>query len=146
MAIKGISIFESEEYISRTDTEKDKSKATIFILGSLDVSTKARLQDNMMAMESDGINTNIKTNRNTVYLEAVRYGLKGWKNFIDEKGNEIKFDTVKRLVSGGEIDIPSDESLNRLPSNIIRELGEKILNVNSLSEFMEKNLGMGSLQ
>jgi len=75
---------------------------------------------------------------NQYQLDIVRFGLKGWQNFLGADGKERPFKT-KRLSRGGKsYEVVSDESLAYLPVRVIRELADVILNWNQLSEEEKK--------
>lgn len=139
MAIVGISRFETEKFFS----ERDKEKETEFTIGSLDVDMKARLSDKMYSIGIQGVSgMGIGTNKNVVYLEAVRYGLRGWNNFKDSKGKPLEFKTKEWMVYGKPYTIVDDDSLQMLPSWLISELGRKILDRNEVDVALKGNFGM----
>lgn len=140
MAILGISTFENQEYISEKDPAKTKEEgATVFILGSLDVDIKAKLTDRSFSMEVGSGDQKINSQNNTVALDAVRFGLRGWENFKDKDGKAIPFKSEETLIGGRMYSVVSQKTLNSLPIDLIVELGNKIMRVNTVSEQVEKN-------
>lgn len=109
------------EFISKYDTETDK---TIFILGTISTKQMSFINDmlsrwrvNAGKMEEIVIQT---SQRN---FEVVRQGLKGWKNFKD--GNkDIQF---------------SEKNIELIPYEVIDEIAERLLAINSLSQDEKKN-------
>ena len=137
MAITGISLNETEKYISPSDSAQSEAEgATVFTLGSLDAGIRAELGDELFAFET-GEKQTIKSNRNKVALKAVRFGLRGFSNYKDSKGNDIPFKTVKTIVNGKEYQTVSDETLDRMHPAHVAELGTEILKRNSIAGGLE---------
>jgi hypothetical protein len=80
----------------------------------------------------------VHTKLNHTNIEAVRFGLKGWKNFKDTHGNDIPFKTVKRHTNGRTYHVVVDECLERLGIQDIRELGQEIKRRSEASRAEEK--------
>lgn len=144
MAIVGISLKETEEYISSLDTAKTESDgAVIWILGSLDADTRAALADERTEFSIDTEGDVISSKRsmalknNQIALKAVRAGLRGWRNFKDVNGNAIPFDGVETLTSNGPVKYISTKTLNRIPLPVIVDLGNRIIELNSVSASLE---------
>lgn len=55
---------------------------------------------------------------------AAKNGLEGWKNIVDEKGNDVVFTRT---------------GLNRLPAETIAEIGGKVINLSVMDEDEAKN-------
>ena len=107
--------------------EKDKDNPTIWKLGSIDSTT-------LMCMTQDAKSGEFMT----FLIKVVRIGLKGWKNFkID--GKDVPFKTVKEEIYGKEREVIDLESLNRIPADVITELGTVIIEKNKLSDDEQKN-------
>lgn len=139
MAIEGISLSETEEYISKHDSAKsEKEGATVWILGSLDVDLRATMKDNLMTSVI-GAETIIRQNRNQQAVEAVRFGLKGFRNFKGKKG-EVAFETADAFRNGKTYKVVSDNTLSQIPSSVLTELGNKILELNEVKADFLGNL------
>lgn len=69
---------------------------------------------------------------------AVYYGLRGWENFMDEVGNAVPFKAVTESVAGVTVRHASWESVNRIPSEIRRELANEIMRLHGLKESEKK--------
>lgn len=141
MSIIGISKFETSDYISSGDPARSEAEgATIFILGSLDVDSRAQIQDNTVSYEADESGKmNMRLAPAARMLMAVRLGLRGWRNFKDENGNDILFETVDRVINGKLSKVVSDKALGHLPSSLIIELGNQIIEKNTLNGDITKN-------
>jgi hypothetical protein len=142
MPITGVSLTETTEYVSQHDSVKTKEEgATVFVLGAIDADIRLKLTDSLVTMVHNGAGgMGIQTNRNTVNLSAVRYGLKGWSNLKDKTGKDIAIKFDKEAHGQKLYDVVAQESLNALPNHIIKELGMKILEVNSVNATLEGNL------
>lgn len=131
---------ESREYTSIHDADENK---TIFILGVLDNFVRAKIEDmttrySIPNNSEANAQADIQINYNQRNLKLVQYGLKGWKNFKDDKGNDIEFNTTSVNEFGKSYNIISDKSLRRLPKNIILELAGQILEDNFITEESKK--------
>ena len=166
MALVGISSFEEEEYVSRIDPsrveypqyEKDnktphpkagqtdiqaskEAGATIFTVGALTVDQRAFITDKTgVIQEIDQDGTRLVHRNGSRTLEACRFGLRGWSNFKDPAGNDIPFLRVQRMVFGQSVDVPNNDSLARLGTALVNEIGEVILERNSFIQALAKNL------
>lgn len=122
MGIKGISLGEVRNFISQYDNEEPK---TIWKLGALDSEIFDLLGEdkNPLRLMSD----------------AVRFGLKGFENFKDENGNEMKFNTVSRAVGSYNYKVVADNIMKILPPQLKSELGVEILKMSKLNEEEIKN-------
>jgi len=55
---------------------------------------------------------------------AISYGLKGWKNFFDETGEDVPF---------------SKPNVGRLPATVLSDLANKIISISELGVAERKN-------
>lgn len=135
MALYGVSLMETQDYVSTHDSNKTEAEgATVFVLGTLDLGMRMKLLDNAFDMVQGGEGpARININRNTVNMDAVKYGLKGWRNFRDRSGEkEIPFTTETETLGGKPYTVVSKECMNLLPTNVLLELGQKIMDINSV--------------
>ena len=63
----------------------------------------------------------IKTRVNQTNIDAVRFGLRGFKNFVDRTGNQVPFKNQKAVVNSREYDVVHD-IMNMLGVQLIAEL------------------------
>jgi hypothetical protein len=135
-----IDINETVEYSSTMDTKEPR---TVFLLGAIPAVVMASLKDQSRVVLVDITNndgrTPVRTNVGEMQLNYVRYGLKGWTNFKNRKGETVPFRTQKQSLSGREVEVASDESLNYLSDEIVQELADKLRDFNSLSVEEVKN-------
>lgn len=145
MSIIGISKSEIQEHISDRDEFKTESEgATVWILGSLDVNVRARIGDRAMVMEQGEEGTRFFVQGGTRTIDTVRFGLKGWRNFKDDKGNQFVFVTRILVIAGEPYDVVTDECLGFIPPIVLNELAQKILEHNSLDPSAVGNSRMQS--
>ena len=121
--ITGISLSETKDFISEADTGDQK---TVWKLGVLDAEVFASLGE-------------FTNNPLKMMLEIVRFGLKGFENFKDSMGNEVKFSTISKSVGPYPYKVVSDNILKIIPSQIINEIGAEILQNSKLGEPEAKN-------
>jgi hypothetical protein len=153
MAIRGVNLRESEDYILKSDPAhpdnpvKTDEKPTIFRIGNLTAGDRVELGD-MVSSPSmkDGTITMSLRRVNKAY-EVVRKGLKGWDNFIGFDGNEVKFkEETAQSPQGAFLKVASAESLLHLPQEAIIELSNAILDKNGMRSELEKKFdGASSL-
>ncbi|MBY0560011.1 hypothetical protein [Hyphomicrobium sp.] len=162
MAIKALTLSETFEHVSDTDPSKIKKTvpvdpkdpakgtkeevtieegATVFGLKPLDVFLMGHIYDNASTLtgkqgsEDIGIHTRV----NQTNIEAVKFGLAYFKNFKDEKGNDLVVKPVKAHVNGREYDAASDETLKHLGNRLIAELAREIKEKSEVTKDDEKN-------
>jgi hypothetical protein len=103
------------------------------------------ISDNAITMTPDGLGgqqARFQTNANN--LDTVRFGLKGWRNFKDDAGNDIAFQTVDKILLGRKYTVVSDECLARIPIIEVRAMATEIHAASILSEDEAKNSGAAS--
>src|SRR5688572_18726257 len=131
MGLKGLRISEKYDYISKLDEapthegegserreltveERERQGATVFELGSLRVDVRTKIADGVMGFRQGEGNqpSSLNMNLSRQNLEALRFGLKGFRNFKDEDGDPIPYKTEKYQFEGKEILVPSLETLS----------------------------------
>lgn len=143
MPIMGISLEATSVFESEYDSAKGTPEATKFKLGTLDSRIYGRLKDQSTSITIDPqkakeeITTNI--NGNEVAFNTVVYGLRGWENFRDGEGNDIKFHTLKRTHGDTSYRIADPALVMMIPQVIIQELAEAIRVANEMPEAEAKN-------
>lgn len=112
---------------------------TIFQLGVIDAFARAYIDDtHTIVKKEDGSIDDISiTNK---YIQFVKFGLRGWKNFKDSEGKEVIFQTEEKLFPHiGKRIIVTDECISKLDLRWIVEIGLEIINHNKLSIAESKN-------
>lgn len=137
MAIKGLRLGETWEYISKLDPDPDNP--TVWVLGTLDSEVYSRLMDQLAVYRVNPARPDaepeMKLNAFERNLRTVQYGLRGWRNFLDDKGREIPFRTER--VQGREV-VPM-ELVRQIPFPVLDELARAIVEGNTLTEEEGKN-------
>ena len=145
MALTGMTFRETFEHISERDTAvTEENGATVFICGNLPADLRTHIKDGVAGFQGGDFRMNTQKG----HLDAVRYGLRGVRNFLDEDGKAIKFETeAGEVVQFGETyRVVSGKFLNRLPDWLIGELGRAILDANAMSGQERKNSNTQSSQ
>jgi hypothetical protein len=143
MAIKGLSLSDTRDYQSELDDARGTPEATTFKIGTLDSRVFGMIRDKATSISVDPNNPNgdVQTsiNMNEVNFATVQYGLKGWSNFRDDRGNDIAFKTIKRSHGGASYDVVDPDLLKQVPSVVISELAEQIRADNEVPVAEAKN-------
>jgi len=143
MAIVGLSLAATRPFQSRLDSARGTPEATTFRLGTLDSRILGKIKDMATTINvdptqpDDEVSTSI--NGNEVNFQTVAYGLKGWENFKDAKGNDIAFQTLTRRHSGQVYEVVDPEVLKLVPQAVLAELAYEITRDNEVSETEGKN-------
>lgn len=142
--IRGISKSETQAYVCEGDPAKgqpdEDQNATKFVLGSLDAEARMFITDNTVVqtyLPEGGARLEQKTGMRA--LTAVRFGLRGWKNFQGPDGSQLEFKTVKHQQFGKDYEVPTPECLGMLGTDLIMELGRVILERNTVVDQLAKN-------
>lgn len=137
MALTSLSLEKTRPYQSKLDPEYGTDEATTFSLGTLDSRISGKIKDLATTINvdptqlDDEVETSI--NQNEVFFQTVSYGLKGIKNFLDEKGDEVKFRTLTRRHSGQIYQVVDPDVLKLIPQAVIVELALEIQKDNEVS-------------
>ena len=132
MAITGLSKLETVDYIASKDPCKTEAEgATVFVLGTLDKETVGALRDSMQSLEMADGKQKIVMNTSATMVKACRMGLKGWRNFKDSEGKDIPFKTEEEYMFGKSFKVVSKETMDKIPLDLIIELGQAIVDKNS---------------
>lgn len=138
MALVGLTLSAQTSEQSQYDPAKGTDEATTFKLGTIDSRVMGKLRDdatsfavNPAAPEDE---VDVSVGQNTLYYLACQFGIRDIQNFKDEAGNDIRFKTQKRNMGGRSYVIVADEVLSRLPQPVIVEMGQKLLDLNDVSQ------------
>jgi hypothetical protein len=140
LAFKAVNLTKTIKYESDLDSDKGTEAATKFILGAIDSRTWSHVVDTNMEskMTQDGEQLN-KFNQMTVAYNIVRFGLKGFENFLDDENKELVYKTEKFSMAGKAYMVTTEEIMSLLPVNLIMELAGEINSINTVSEEDSKN-------
>lgn len=137
--IKAVDIDAVCDYVCKDDRNVPEAERTIWKIGVLDSLTMADISQMDVEFNPDSKEQKVRANIAGRDLDYVRYGLKGWTNFKNAKGEDIKpmFNTLSK--GNRPAQVLHDNCLRQIPPKIIQELAEVILSNNGLSEGEEKN-------
>ncbi len=150
MAIKALNLAIEKSYVSDLDpakgTPSEAKEATIWKIGALDSRTMAFLKDattkfsvSPSSMSGDNPSVDTAVARAQQQFDTVAFGLRGWSNFKDAEGNDIKFETRKRMIGGSkEYRVVLDHLVSMIPEELISELAEQIASIQVVPA-LEKN-------
>lgn len=126
----------TREYVLRDDRSLPPEEQSVFLLRPLTLAQQTAIKD---AMASVNASQDIKINAGTQELHALRFGLAGWRNVRDSKGNqeEAKGTTSKR--NGVDFFTLDDTTIEKIPPKYRAELAEEITNGSGLSGDEAKN-------
>ena len=131
MAIKALNLHDLKTISHPTD----KKNPTKFTIGAIDSRVYGQLSDRSLVVAVDGNNpdadADVKMARNQLAFEVVQFGLKGFENFCDDKG-EIKFTTERKTVGSRAYDVANSDILSVIPGTYLSWLAEQIMSMNSL--------------
>ena len=147
MAIKALDLTATRDYICEDDNLDDPTVWKLGTLSSRDVGTIRDSATQISFGRNDtskgkgdsetAADTDIKTavNRAKMNFEAVRRGLKGAQNFLDENDQPIHVKLVIRDVGGGvKKSVVPYEILDRIPLSVVEELADQIMEDNMLED------------
>jgi len=142
MVIQAIDLTETQNFISKHDTGEE-GKQTIWKLGSLDSRIKKTIEDIAWEYEANpnapgDAKAKASFKIGKTELEFVQFGLKGFENFM-ANGRQVYHDTEVKNINGRTYHILKEEILCVIPGNIIKELADKIKEINNVSEEERKN-------
>ena len=136
MAIRALKLDTNVSHVSKFDPAGDTDDATRFTLGALDSRVSGFIRDKATKIVVDPKNPmeNIETsvNASDVNFLTVQFGLKGWTNFKDDKGNDVAYRQIGRFVAGRSYQVADPECLRLLPPVIVDELADRIRELNTL--------------
>jgi hypothetical protein len=137
--VKAIDIDAVSEYICKEDRELPEEEQTRWKLGVIDSLSLVKIDRCDVEFDPDSNEAKVTADILGREMEYVRYGLKGWDNFKDKNGQEIK-PRLNTLSKGGRIaEVLHDDCLRRIPKKIIVELAQVLRGETELSGAERKN-------
>jgi hypothetical protein len=135
-----ISPEEPFEYVCECDRLLPAEKQTVWELRRFTVGEHSQLQNSITRVAGrDGSERTLYGDLNLKLLQA---GLVGVRNFLDNTGAQVPFDTETKGVLGGRArKVPTETFLSRIPLALRDELARAILgqDANAVSEEEAKN-------
>lgn len=138
MAIIGLNLTAERKFVSKYDPAKGTKDATEFTIGSLDSRILGVLQDKATSIKvnpsapDEDVDTQI--NSKAFQFEVCQFGIRGWKNFKDEKGDDINFVTNKLNRGGKSYTVVQPDLVSQIPQIVIEEMSAAIMKGNVLDE------------
>lgn len=141
MSIKAIDLLEVVDFTSKFDKDAPK---TIWKIGTLDTRIRKMIEDIAWEYEADPTQpgtakARASFNMGKTELEFVQFGLKGFDNFTKGEGKQVYFKTEPKVVNGQTYHVVANEIVKIIPGNVIKELADKIREVNDVNEEERKN-------
>jgi hypothetical protein len=144
MAVTGLSLTKRNWYVcnadpgKRDDLEECKAEgATVFYWRAIANSMMANIHDlvSSSTMRMGDMTTQTFHQKNAERNRmAFRHGITGWETFFDEEGEPIEYATEGDMVGGKTYTVISDDVMNRIPLQIVNEVGAHVYNSNSMGE------------
>jgi hypothetical protein len=142
MPIRGMNPDAIREFTPQSESVKQgdgaaPSTATVFMLRTLSVIELADALDSTQEIvtQADG-SRSIAVRINNRNLKLIEAALVGWRNFSDERGNPLQFESNSENPRRPRA---SRRSLEALPQWLVRELARDIMGDSALSEQEAKN-------
>jgi hypothetical protein len=134
----------TKEYVCACDTEEPKA---VWTLGVLDSRMLGFIDDAVTKLE---LGTDAKAQAEPAFRTGtrrwllVKYGLRGWTNWLGVDGMPIEpaFDTVPHFGRGYQA-VP-DRLLERLPTEVMTELANELSRQNKIGEALKAPFGSPS--
>lgn len=126
----------SRRYVLRDERSKPVEEQSVFLLRPLTLAQETALKDSVAAVDAGN---SVSIRQGTQELKALQYGLEGWENVRDSKGNEVPFKATTRKVNGKDVSQVDDATLAMIPPKYRAELAEEITNGSGLSGDEAKN-------
>ncbi len=126
--------------------DPDQSNPTVWILGTLDLRSRAFIQDETTAFQvSDSDRpqekADVKLRLSQSKILTVRFGVKGWRNLKDPVGQDILYEHDTLALDGKSYEVVAKSIIERFPYELVDQLAEAIMKLNSLTEQDRKNSG-----
>jgi hypothetical protein len=144
MAVKGLSSSRTYLFVSLTDPCRDDKGnptdgATVFELGTLDGTLMARIKDlqadsKIRELEAGMQSVDVVMTLHAAAMEACRVGIRGWSNFLDEDGKEIKFEARNEVIGRKQYHVLTSEAVGRIPPDLAMEIMQSLVQTNSISK------------
>lgn len=144
MKIRCINLTKTKKHQLSFDSDAGTDKAVTWIIGALDSRIMAHIKDNataipMSAFSGENSDATATLNLNKTNFDIVVFGLKGWENLLDDTDKPVVFKTAHTSQAGKTYLTADPELIAMLPSEVIDELAQEIMEINTLKEEERKN-------
>lgn len=142
--IRAINLTKTKQHILTFDPDAKTDKAIKWKIGALDSRLMAAIKDRataipMSAFSGDNSDATATLNMNKTNFDVVLFGLKGWEGLLDEDDKPVEFRTEHTNFEGRTYLTVAYDLLIQLPGEVIDELAQEIIELNSLSSTDRKN-------
>ncbi len=139
--ITALNLNDTIKYVLKSDTVEPKTE---WILGMLDTRIRKKIEDMSWNYEASpdapgSAKATTTFNFGAAELEYIMFGLKGFNNFVDSKGNPIKYKATQKIVNGQSYFVVDESIIKIIPENVVKELAGEIKKLNSIKEEEVKN-------
>lgn len=119
-------------YVCQAERGLPAEEQTVFLLRSLTSKELALLDDGIPQVQqgTDLVNVSV----GSMLHKALRAGLTGWENLLDAKGQAVEPEFERCNLLGRNGEFLKEKSLDRLPREVRKELGNAIYNGSFLTE------------
>ena len=142
MAVKAVTLTKQLRYQSEDDPAKGTNDATTFFLNPLSSWQAAQVSDLLASFTADAAGggdaqSNMKVHQAAIL--AVRFGLTGWENFLDEEDRQLDFKNERQNIGGRAITAVTPQLLDRIPMGEIFGMYKLLMDASAPSEDAAKN-------
>lgn len=143
MKIRAINLTKTIKHQLSFDDAAGTDEAVTWVLGALDSRVMSAIKDRatgipMSALSGGGEGT-ATLNLNQTNFDIVMFGLKGFENLRFEDDKQVEYKTAHTNLGGKTYLTCDPELIAILPSEVIDELANEILSINTLKEDERKN-------
>ncbi len=142
MALRSIDLTGTDTFGIDDDPDKGTDAATKFEFRRLTPALEGWVRDKATSF-TEGVDGDAEGHfePNKACLAMMLVALTGWANLLDAKGNPIAFSTKKMNIAGRNLEVPDQKAIDCLQLDWIRELHEKVSNVNQVEDEEVKRSG-----
>lgn len=132
MAIKALNLHDLKDVVHPNDTDGDP---TIWTIGAVDSRVFGQLTDRSLTVavnpDNPDADADVKLAQNQLAFEVVQFGLRGFKNFGDTKG-DVKYETERKTVGSRAYEVCKSDILRSIPGHVLQWLSKEIRALNAL--------------
>lgn len=144
MKIRAINLTKVVTHVLSFDEDKGTDKEIKWELGALDSRVLASIKDRatgipMSALSGGGQDATATLNLNQTNFDIVVFGLKGFRNLLNEDGSAVEYKTAHTTLNGKTYLTADPDIVRTIPSEVIDELANEIMEINVMKEEERKN-------
>lgn len=144
MPVKTLKIIGTFDYMCTLDDAYGTPEASVFTLRMLDSRVAGQIKDASMSIAPadgnrvDPRGTTIMNLAETAF-KTCQFGIAGWRNVFDAEGNELKYETTKRVVGQTLYEVVDPTLLALLPLEVLDQIANAIRIGNVVTKEEVKN-------